>query len=138
MRSIADCSGSSDAYRLYGKVYCSSGIGSDEMMSKKMNVILILVLFVVLMTAAYVVYNMAIRFYEEVMMRGLVLNNFINLYGDSKKGIIYSVCISSLIFGVAHLCNLVELPQLINATLSQVLYASFIGMFFASVYLRLC
>ena len=28
-------------------------------MSKKMNVILILVLFVVLMTAAYVVYNMA-------------------------------------------------------------------------------
>ena len=88
--------------------------------------------------AGYVVYNMAIRFYEEVMMRGLVLNNFINLYGDSKKGIIYSVCISSLIFGVAHLCNLVELPQLINATLSQVLYASFIGMFFASVYLRLC
>lgn len=88
--------------------------------------------------AGYAVYNMAIGFYEEVMMRGLVLNNFINLYGESKKGIIYSVCISSLIFGVAHLCNLVESPQLINATLSQVLYASFIGMFFASVYLRLC
>lgn len=86
--------------------------------------------------AGYVVYNMAIGFYEEVMMRGLVLNNFINLYGESKKGIIYSVCISSLIFGVAHLCNLVESPQLINATLSQVLYASFIGIFFASVYLR--
>lgn len=83
-----------------------------------------------------VLYSIAIGFYEEIMMRGLILNNFISKWGHTKKGIYKAVTLSSVIFGVAHLVNLIYIPDLRIATIAQIVYATTIGMFFASIYLR--
>ncbi|MBZ9607372.1 CPBP family intramembrane metalloprotease [Clostridium estertheticum] len=73
---------------------------------------------------------------EEVLCRGVILNNMLNKWGYTKTGIIKSVILSSLIFGVAHLVNLIVFPTLIMATVTQVIYNFLTGVLFASIYLR--
>lgn len=77
-----------------------------------------------------------IGIFEEVLCRGVILNNMLNRWGDTKTGIIKSVILSSLIFGLGHLVNLVAFPTLIIRTVSQIIYASLHGFLFASIYLR--
>ena len=84
----------------------------------------------------YIVYVFSIGLYEEVVLRGIVLNKMLEKWGDSKKGIVGAVLLSSLLFGLLHLVNLIGKPWLIVATGTQVVYALFIGVFFAAIYLR--
>jgi len=77
-----------------------------------------------------------IGIFEEVLCRGVILNNMINKWGYTKTGIIKAVILSSLIFGVGHLVNLFIYPTLIIRTLVQVMRASLHGFLFASIYLR--
>ena len=73
---------------------------------------------------------------EEVLCRGVILNNMLNKWGHTKTGIIKSVILSSLIFGLGHLVNLFWQPTLIIGTVTQVIYTFLIGVLFASIYLR--
>lgn len=73
--------------------------------------------------------------FEEVLCRGIILNNMLNKWGYTKAGIIKSVLLSSLIFGLGHLANLFGYSTPIR-TLTQVIYTSLNGILFASVYLR--
>ena len=73
---------------------------------------------------------------EEVLCRGVILNNMLNKWGHTKTGIIKSVILSSLIFGLGHLVNLFWQPTLIIGTVTQVIYTFLIGILFASIYLR--
>ncbi|QHQ62914.1 CPBP family intramembrane metalloprotease [Anaerocolumna sedimenticola] len=87
-------------------------------------------------TAGFVIYSISIGFYEEIMMRALILNNFILNWGHTKKGIYKSAILSSGLFGIAHLVNLFYTPDLKIAIMAQIVYATTIGLFFASIYLR--
>jgi membrane protease YdiL (CAAX protease family) len=80
--------------------------------------------------------NFFIGLAEELLVRGLILGMLIMKWGNTKKGVYQSVIVSSLIFGCAHLGNIIIDPSLLVATLSQVLYATFIGVFFAACVLR--
>lgn len=73
--------------------------------------------------------------FEEVLCRGIILNNMLNKWGYTKAGILKSVLLSSLIFGLGHLANLFGYSTPIR-TLTQVIYTSLNGILFASVYLR--
>jgi membrane protease YdiL (CAAX protease family) len=84
----------------------------------------------------FTLWMLMIGVFEEVLIRGIILNNMIKKWGGTKKGIYLAVFMSSLLFGIAHLVNLIESPGLVIVTLAQVVYAFFIGVFFASVYLR--
>ena len=75
--------------------------------------------------------------FEEFLVRGLVLNVFLEkIQNDRFKGKMEAIILSSLFFGVIHLLNLFSEPQMINATIAQVFYATFIGIFLGALYLR--
>ena len=64
----------------------------------------------------------------HLLIRWLVLN-------ESKRPALYSVLISALLFGLAHLANIVNQPQGVGAIIGQTVYAGFIGVGFAACYL---
>jgi len=84
----------------------------------------------------YTLIMFCIGIFEEVLFRGIILNNMLNKWGDNKTGIIKSVVLSSLIFGLGHFVNLVVFPALIIRTISQIVYTSLHGILYAGIYLR--
>jgi len=73
-------------------------------------------------------------FFEEVLVRGLMLMVLLKVFGQTKKGAMSAVVISSVIFGLVHLANLVHTDVL--PVVAQVVFASAMGVFFAALYLR--
>lgn len=69
--------------------------------------------------------------FEEFIFRGVILNTLLK-----KFGIISAIFISSFLFGLTHLFNLFDNPDLINDTMAQVFYATFLGVFLGALYLR--
>ena len=74
-------------------------------------------------------------FFEEVFFRGLVLKLLLVAFGDSKKGMLKAALISSVIFGAVHITNAIFGAGLLP-TISQFIYATAIGIFYAALYLR--
>ena len=84
----------------------------------------------------YVVYVISIGLFEETLLRGVVLNKMRNAWGNTRRGIYTSVMVSSLLFGLFHLINLLDKPWLVVATWTQVGYAFIVGFMFAAIYIR--
>lgn len=84
----------------------------------------------------YGLYVLGVGVFEEVLLRGIILNKMLDRWGDSKGGIYDAVLISSFLFGLWHLINLINKPWMVIGTITQVFYAFFIGVFFSAVYLR--
>lgn len=80
------------------------------------------------------VVNMITGFYEEVIMRGMLLGHMMEHWRDDKHQILKSVLTTSILFGVVHLGNLTTAP--VGPTLFQVFYATLLGLVFAAAYLR--
>lgn len=88
------------------------------------------------MIVVFTTMNFLIGFSEELLIRGLLLSILLLKWGNTKKGIILSVLASSILFGLAHIGNLIVNPSFLVATFSQVIYATLIGIFFAACVLR--
>lgn len=73
---------------------------------------------------------------EEFLCRGWLLNEFLERYGDSKKGVWYSIIISGIIFGLIHLGNIYTIGQDIPTTISQALSAAGMGIFLGLIYYK--
>lgn len=73
---------------------------------------------------------------EEVLCRGVVVTTLLQKWGRSRKGIYLAVLVSSALFGLAHLGNLVfgRKPLLNSAT--QIVFSIFFGVIFAACVLR--
>jgi len=84
----------------------------------------------------FVLLNLSIGFAEEMMGRGMILNLLLQKWGDSRRGIYVAVLISALLFGGAHIFNLItgHLPPL--AALTQIGYSIAFGVVFAACFLR--
>lgn len=76
-----------------------------------------------------------IGFCEEVIFRGVIVNALVGKYGKDAKGIWFTVLISGLLFGSAHLSNYF-FGVTLEATIVQAISASAIGIYFAAAYLR--
>ena len=74
--------------------------------------------------------------FEEVLFRGLILKLLLVKLGCSKKGIIQAAFISSIIFGIVHIVNYIVGAAHLLPTLTQVIFASAGGVFYAAIYLR--
>jgi membrane protease YdiL (CAAX protease family) len=81
-----------------------------------------------------IIYSFAVGIYEEVFMRGLILQNLMLNYGYSKKGIYKALILAAVFFGLAHLINLTHAPLI--DTLVQVVYAMTAGIILGAVFLR--
>ena len=72
---------------------------------------------------------------EEFLCRGWLLNEFLEKFGKSKKGVWYSIIISGLIFGLMHIMN-VGAGQSIPSTIIQVMGAAATGIVFGVIYYK--
>lgn len=80
--------------------------------------------------------NMVIGFFEEVLMRGLIFKHMWRAWQDKKYGLQLAVFISSILFGIIHIINLLANPSLVVATSVQVIYAVFGGIYFSVLYIK--
>ena len=78
----------------------------------------------------------AIGFVEEAIFRGLVFNFLRKSLGESKGAIVVAILISSAMFGLCHLLNLVARPHMIVSTITQIIYATILGAYFAVIYYK--
>lgn len=99
---------------------------------------------------AAVVHCMLIGFSEEVIFRGFVQSAFIKWFSGKPKGVICAVLLSSASFGIMHMANSVtdidvgpgfhlefhSTAQSKADALSQVIYATFFGVFSGAVLLK--
>lgn len=82
-----------------------------------------------------VIYCFFIGVVEEFLCRGWLLNEFLERFSDTKKGIIKSIVLSSLVFGAIHFTNMLG-GQNFAETLVQVINACVSGVFLALVYYK--
>lgn len=84
-----------------------------------------------------VIEQIFVGIFEEFLFRGLILNTLLEtLKRDGHKGMVLSIIISSFLFGIVHLVNLFDTPELVNATIAQSAGAMFIGIFLGALYCR--
>ncbi|MGL5354518.1 MAG: lysostaphin resistance A-like protein, partial [Clostridium sp.] len=84
----------------------------------------------------YILMFLSTGFFEEILVRGVVLKLFLNKYGKNKKGIYLSVIISSLIFGAAHFDRYITGQSDLMTTLNTIIIAIFLGVSLGAVFLR--
>lgn len=91
---------------------------------------------VIFIVSISLLYNIGIGLAEEMIFRGIFFNSFKRFFGDTNKGIILSMILSSAMFGVVHVVNLTGHPELIVSTIAQMIYAILFGAMFCVVYYR--
>lgn len=72
---------------------------------------------------------------EELLCRGWLLNEFLERFGNNKKGVWYSIIVSGVIFGIIHLGNILN-GQDFSTTIIQALTAVVAGIFFGIIYYK--
>jgi membrane protease YdiL (CAAX protease family) len=79
---------------------------------------------------------LAIGVSEELICRGIILNIFLDRWGNTKRAIVLSVVLSSVIFGLGHIGNFISRPYFVMGTIEQIIVAAIAGFYFACIYLR--
>ena len=78
----------------------------------------------------FALYCLAIGLFEECVFRGVLFSVIASLFSQDKKGFFKTFVVSSAVFGLAHLFNLLSGAG-IGATLLQVCYTTLTGGLFA-------
>lgn len=76
-----------------------------------------------------------IGLFEELLCRGWLQNEFIERFGNNRKGVLYSIFVSGLIFGIMHISNAL-VGQSLFETLIQVISAAITGISFGAIYYK--
>ena len=74
-----------------------------------------------------IIANLLVGAFEEILLRGFVFNELLSNHKPLMAAII-----SGIIFGVAHVFNYLKNPP--AEVTAQILYAFFLGVFFAAIY----
>ncbi len=74
-----------------------------------------------------IVYVISVGIAEELSIRGFLQSHLLSIFSKTKRGVVFSVFIASLFFGVIHLINF---DKGLYGEISQVFYATFIGLTF--------
>jgi len=82
-----------------------------------------------------ILFMFTIGLFEEVMCRGWIQNEFIEKYGKDRKGVIFSIIISGVIFGLIHSTNILS-GQAISDTIIQIISCVIGGIFYGAVYYK--
>lgn len=84
----------------------------------------------------YILVYLSTGLFEETLCRGLAQTLFIRKWGRTRKGIYFSVILNSLLFGMFHLIHFFLGHATLLASIAQVTYATFIGVFMSACVLR--
>jgi membrane protease YdiL (CAAX protease family) len=80
--------------------------------------------------------TMAVGIAEELAFRGTILPLLIISFANRKQPILKSAILSSLMFGLVHFINLFSQPENSIGIISQVFFATAIGVFFCGLMVR--
>lgn len=80
-------------------------------------------------------FTLGTAFLEEIVFRSVIFTAVIQMLPKTKKGLFYSVMISSLFFGLMHLVNIFDGASVPN-TLLQVGYSFLMGSLWSVVFLK--
>lgn len=69
--------------------------------------------------------------FEELVFRGMIQNMVLKITDKPMKAIV----ISSFIFGIVHILNLIAEPQIVVGTITQVIYTFSLGMVLGTIYM---
>ncbi len=83
-----------------------------------------------------IIFTLFIGIFEEFMCRGWVQNEFIERFGDNRKNVIYSILVSSILFGFMHITNVFFNNQSLTETLLQIFNATILGVALGAVYYK--
>lgn len=86
--------------------------------------------------ALFTLTNLSTGWVEEIMGRGLVLVPLLLAWGQTRKGLYGAVIVSSALFGLAHLINILLGRRLPVDGMAQIVYSTFFGVIFAACMLR--
>ena len=78
----------------------------------------------------FVFYCLFVGLFEELVFRGVLFSLLAGRFSNDKKGLVKTFVLSSVIFGLAHLLNLIAGAG-VGATLLQVCYTTLTGGLFA-------
>ncbi|HNX64375.1 MAG TPA: CPBP family intramembrane metalloprotease [Oscillospiraceae bacterium] len=79
---------------------------------------------------------LGVGIFEEIVIRGLVLGLLLKAWGNSRKGIYFSVLFSSLLFGLGHISNYISGKSELVEALCQIGYALCIGAMLGAILIR--
>lgn len=85
---------------------------------------------------AFVIVYLSTGLLEEIMCRGLVFSLLINKWGETRSGCYQAMILSSVIFGMFHFIHYILGDASMLATITQIIYATFIGVFFTACVVR--
>lgn len=89
-----------------------------------------------LVILAYLMVYLSTGFFEEILCRGLIFSLLINKWGRKRSGCYLAMILSSILFGMAHFIHYFLGDASFIATIAQVIYATFIGVFFVACVVR--
>lgn len=84
--------------------------------------------------AAFFACMVCVGIAEEFVFRGVIATLFLKKFGTDKKGVWKAVAVSGILFGLAHVSNILEASM--TGVLVQVVIASMLGMLLAAIYFR--
>lgn len=84
--------------------------------------------------AVFVICMVLVGITEELLCRGVLAELLLRKYGATKQGVWKAVVISGVLFGMAHLTNLIGVKPV--GVLVQCVIAGMMGMAFAAIYFR--
>jgi len=83
----------------------------------------------------YVLFLLMVGLSEELLFRGTVEQILLSRFGDKGRGMVLSVVISALLFGLYHLPNYFS-GQGFRSTLMQMVGTAMMGMLFGAIYAK--
>lgn len=111
-----------------GGIFCAlsiSQLGKEELANFQLDICIYL-LCTCVMTGIF----------EEVVFRGLIQNMICEIGKNKEKQEEMCVFIASIIFGITHILNLIEQPQFILGTFTQIIYTFCLGMLLGAIYFK--
>jgi membrane protease YdiL (CAAX protease family) len=84
----------------------------------------------------FAISTLAVGVFEELLFRGLVFPLLIRSFSKSKSAFLWSAILSNLMFGLMHFINIFSQPENVVGILSQVFFATSIGVFFCGLMVR--
>lgn len=82
------------------------------------------------------IFSFLVGLSEELLCRGFLLNELLEKFGQTKKGIWFSIVFSGFLFGIIHITNVLGGEQDLISTIIQVISATSAGMAFGIIYFK--
>ncbi|MBQ9142147.1 MAG: CPBP family intramembrane metalloprotease [Lachnospiraceae bacterium] len=84
---------------------------------------------------AFVLFVLLVGLAEEIFFRGILADAILKRFGNSVSGVVISVVLSGVVFGLAHILNILS-GQSLEESIVQVVATSMLGILLSAIYIR--